>query len=257
MRNGRIGGRRRFAFVIRHSSFREALPVRTLAIGDIHGCARALDALLGVVAPRPGDVVVTLGDYVDRGPDSRGVVERLLQLKRDCGLVPLLGNHEIMLREVLHDPAGRAAWLNCGGQATVRSYGARDDGMPDLPDTHRDFLCGGLLDYWETGTHLFAHAGADAELDLADQPPWLLFWEPFARVRPHRSGKVFVCGHSRQADGRPRDVGHAVCLDTGAFTPGGWLTCLDVGSRDVWQANERGEVRSFPLPAPPPSPHPG
>ncbi len=224
--------------------------MRTLAIGDIHGCARALDALLTAAAPGPEDVIVTLGDYLDRGPDSRGVVERLVQLNRTHHLVPLVGNHEVMWRAAQHDPAGRAAWLDCGGQATVRSYGGgARDGLPHLPAAHREFLEEGLLDYWETDTHLFAHAYVDPALDMADQPPWLLFWEPFASVRPHRSGKILVCGHSRQANGRPRDVGHAVCIDTGAYAPGGWLTCLDVGARDGWQANERGEVRRFALPA--------
>lgn len=225
--------------------------MRTLAIGDIHGSARALEALLAFVAPRPEDVMVTLGDYLDRGPDSRGVVEQLIGLQHSCVLVPLLGNHEIMWRESLRDRRERSAWLGCGGQATVRSYGATPEGLPDLPAAHDAFLRDGLLDSWETATHLFAHAFVDADLDLADQPPWLLFWEPFARVRPHRSGKILVCGHSRQVNGRPRDVGHAVCIDTGAYAPDGWLTCLDVGSREVWQANERGEVRRFTLPPPP------
>ena len=220
--------------------------MRTLAIGDIHGCARALDALLTAVAPEADDVFVTLGDYVDRGPDSRGVVDRLIRLQRDHLLVPLTGNHEIMLREALDDPQVCPGWLNCGGQATMRSYGERN-GRPDLPDAHRDFLLDGLANHWETETHLFAHAHVDAELDLADQPSWLLFWEPFGGVRPHHSGKVFVCGHTRQGNGLPHDLGHAVCIDTGAHTPNGWLTCLDLDRREGWQANERGETRRFTL----------
>ena len=73
---------------------------RTIAIGDIHGCSAALDALLDAIRPRPEDTIVTLGDYIDRGPDSRGVLDRLIDLGRRCRLVPLLGNHDQMLLDV-------------------------------------------------------------------------------------------------------------------------------------------------------------
>ena len=76
---------------------------RTIAIGDIHGCSVALAALLGVIEPCPDDLLVTLGDYINRGPDSRGVLDRLIKLSNQCRLVPLLGNHEEMLFEALSD----------------------------------------------------------------------------------------------------------------------------------------------------------
>jgi serine/threonine protein phosphatase 1 len=72
--------------------------MRTLAIGDIHGCLAALDDLLAAVAPQPDDLLVFLGDYVDRGPDSRGVLDRLIELCRTHRVVPLRGNHEMMMR---------------------------------------------------------------------------------------------------------------------------------------------------------------
>ncbi len=74
---------------------------RTIAIGDIHGCSLALEALLDAIQPRPDDVIVTLGDYVNRGPDSRGVLDRLIELERRCKLVPILGNHDEMLLAAL------------------------------------------------------------------------------------------------------------------------------------------------------------
>ena len=67
---------------------------RTIAIGDIHGCSAALDALVEAIRPRPEDCIVTLGDYINRGPDSRGVIERLIELTRRCRLLPILGNHD-------------------------------------------------------------------------------------------------------------------------------------------------------------------
>jgi serine/threonine protein phosphatase 1 len=64
------------------------MPQRIIAIGDIHGCSAALDTLLDAIRPRPGDLIVTLGDYINRGPDRRGVIERLIDLGRRCRLVP-------------------------------------------------------------------------------------------------------------------------------------------------------------------------
>jgi hypothetical protein len=120
---------------------------RTLAIGDIHGCSVALDALLTVVAPAPHDIVITLGDYVDRGPDSKGVLERLLRLDGCTQLVPLIGNHDEMMLEA-RDGRG-VDWQAGYGEATIASYGGNSDeisrahwafrALPRLvrdPDTH-------------------------------------------------------------------------------------------------------------------------
>src|SRR5262245_37847694 len=74
-----------------------AVPSRTIAIGDVHGCSTALAALLDAIGPVESDTVVTLGDYIDRGPDSKGVIEQLIALEQRCRLVPLLGNHEEMI----------------------------------------------------------------------------------------------------------------------------------------------------------------
>jgi len=70
----------------------------------------------------------------------------------------------------------------------------------------------------------------------------MLYWEQF-NDPPHESGKIMVCGHTPQRSGRPRDIGHAVCIDTGAHA-GGWLTCLDVMSGTYWQANQQGQTRT-------------
>ena len=70
---------------------------RTIAIGDIHGCLGPFDAILNAISPGASDTVVTVGDYIDRGPDSKGVIERLLELRRVTQLVPLMGNHEEMM----------------------------------------------------------------------------------------------------------------------------------------------------------------
>jgi serine/threonine protein phosphatase 1 len=76
------------------------MPHRTIAIGDIHGCSTALDALINAIAPGPEDVVVTLGEYINRGSDSRGVLGRLIDLGHRRRLIPQLGNHDQILLDV-------------------------------------------------------------------------------------------------------------------------------------------------------------
>src|SRR3954451_13534332 len=137
------------------------MPARTIAIGDIHGCSAALDALLDALRPRPEDTIVTLGDYINRGPDSRGVLDRLIDLGRWCRLVPVLGNHEEMLFEALAGSYPLDYFLGVGGDATLDSYGpGRDPSI--IPKEHLGFLRG-CLDFHETDTHVFTHAGYDPD----------------------------------------------------------------------------------------------
>lgn len=86
------------------------------------------------------------------------------------------------------------------------------------------------------------HANAYPDVPLDEQPVFMLRWESFGEPAPHMSGKVMVCGHTSQKSGRPRVLEHAICVDTWAHGRGGWLTCLDVTSGRVWQANEAGTV---------------
>jgi calcineurin-like phosphoesterase family protein len=219
-------------------------PPRILAVGDIHGCATALEALLQAVAPTRDELIVTLGDYVDRGLDSAGVLNRLVRLAGTHRLVPLRGNHEQMMAAARDGEAELQLWCNLGGEATLMSYCPFDDHgtLADVPDAHWDFLDRRLSDFYETDTHICVHAGVMPHLPLDRQPPLVLRWQTFDDPPPHCSGKVLVCGHTPQKSGLPRNLGHAVCIDTLAHD-GGWLTCLDLSSGDVWQANEHGQSR--------------
>src|SRR3954454_881285 len=98
--------------------------MRTLAIGDIHGCHRALASLLGCVKPAEGDELVFLGDYVDRGPASPGVIGTLLSLAKTHRAIFLRGNHEAMMLDGREDPLKANIWRCCGGLETIESYGA-------------------------------------------------------------------------------------------------------------------------------------
>jgi serine/threonine protein phosphatase 1 len=217
--------------------------MRVLAIGDIHGCLKALDTLLAAVAPRPEDLLITLGDYTDRGPDSRGVLDRLIALHATGRLVALRGNHDEMFLEARADPAGM--WVSVGGRETMESYDAfpTADGLLQVPEAHWRFLEESCVDWYETATHIFVHANVYPDLPLDEQPTSMLYWEKLTAPVAHVSGKIMVCGHTRQKNGLPLDLGTAICIDTGVYEPDGWLTCLDVRNGRYWQANERGQVR--------------
>ena len=215
--------------------------MRQFAIGDIHGCLTALQTLANELAFGDGDTVVTLGDYVDRGPDSRGVIEFLLGLRKRCRLVALRGNHEIMMLRARDDRSLLLNWIACGGGTTLDSYGAT--GFQDVPESHWDFIAG-TTRYYETEHDFFVHANVRPDLPLKDQPDYNLFWEHLGgAVARHVSGRRMICGHTPQTSGLPLDLGHAVCLDNHACG-GGWLTCLETESGMYWQANQKGELRS-------------
>jgi serine/threonine protein phosphatase 1 len=221
--------------------------MRILAIGDIHGCHRALTTLLDVVAPRPDDLLVTLGDYVDRGPDSRAVLDLLVALHAGGRLAALRGNHDLMMVEAHRRQAGDAMWLACGGRQTLLSYGivpTEEADLHEVPEAHWLFLEEDCLDWFETERHLFVHASLDPDLAMPDQPAYLLFWEKLCEPVAHVSGKTVICGHTKQKSGKPLNLGHHVCIDTGVYDAGGWLTCLNVDSGRIWQTNERGEQRT-------------
>jgi predicted RecB family nuclease len=220
--------------------------VRTIAIGDIHGCSRALRALLKAVAPLAGDTVVTLGNYIDLGPDSKGVVELLLSLTGGCTLVPLKGDHEELFLAALRGQDVLGRWHSAGGEQTLRSYCV--DHPSDVPQLHRTFLSS-CEDRHETDTHFFVHANYRGGLPLRYQPRAVLRRQSLDTEQPgaHFTGKVAVVGHTPQKTGEILDLGYLVCIDT--YCHGGeWLTALDVGSGRYWQANEKGEMREGRLP---------
>ena len=217
--------------------------MRTLAIGDIHGCATAFDLLLSIINLKPVDTVVTLGDYVDRGSNSKGVIDRLIEVQQRGHLIALRGNHEQMMIHARHDVSMESHWRESGGNATLASYG--DPGtMADVPAEHWDFIENQCLDYWENETHFFVHANVYSDLPLFDQPDYMLFWEKFNNPAPHISGKVMICGHTSQKSGLPINIGHAICVDTWAYGRG-WLSCLDVKTGQLWQANQAGQQRQL------------
>lgn len=216
---------------------------RTLAIGDVHGCHRALVTLLGVLALTPDDTVVFVGDAVDRGPSSKQVVDQILALRDECEVIFITGNHEEMMRDAISGRGLFNQWLENGGRATLDSYGGS---IEDIPPEHIRFLVTGRP-FWETDTDIFVHASLESDISLPNQTSDFLRWKHLGgSEQPHVSGKRVICGHTSQTDGVPLVLDGWVCIDT--FPHGGkWLTCLDVETNHVVQASETGEIRDFPL----------
>jgi serine/threonine protein phosphatase 1 len=204
---------------------------RLLAVGDIHGCLRPLQELLGMVGPTADDQLVFLGDYVDRGPDSAGVIEILLALReRWPQTVFLRGNHEQLLLDVLAGGDPTTFLLNGGGR-TIASYEAAGGWPP--PPSHQDFLRD-LRYSFETEGFIFVHAGLRPGIPLAQQSPDDLLWIRHEFLLSAADwGKAVVYGHTPRQEVLLDD--HRIGLDTGCVY-GGRLTCCDVLTGRYWQS---------------------
>lgn len=220
---------------------RKAPTGRTFVIGDLHGCSHALDLMLQELMPSKDDTLVTLGDYVDRGPDSRGVIDRLLELEQRTQLIPLMGNHEILMLDAQEGTMDVGSWLSVGGRQTMASYGADGTEWDKVPEAHWHFLK--RLRRWHaTDSHIFAHANVNAMLPMPDQSDDWLFWRRFEESHPHFSGKLLICGHTAQKSGVPVILPGRICIDTWAYGEG-WLTAFQTDTETFVQTSQRGEVR--------------
>ena len=202
---------------------------RLLAVGDIHGCLASLEGLLERVAPSETDRLIFLGDYIDRGPDSKGVIDTLLALaKRFPQTVCLKGNHEAMFLDFL---AGRNQdlYLANGGTSTLESY--REEGGIRVPGRHLDFFRS-LPRYYATERFIFVHAGLRPGIPLEEQREEDLLWirDDFLDS-DYDWGKTVVFGHTPLS--QPLFSTTRIGLDTGAVY-GRSLVCCDVEVRRLW-----------------------
>lgn len=212
---------------------------RTFTVGDIHGCDIAFELLLELMELTSDDTLIVLGDAIDRGPNSARVVDMLLKLQQQCELVFILGNHEQMMLEALESGLRGSMWMMHGGEPTLGSYGGSVEGIPQV---HVDFLASGLP-YVETDTEIYVHANLEPGTPLDQQDEQLLRWTHLTgRETPHPSGKRVFCGHTPQPNGLPSIRDGWVCIDTFAYG-GQYLTAVEVGSNEIYQANQAGHTR--------------
>lgn len=213
---------------------------RIIAVGDIHGCSVALATMIEAIQPTPLNTLVFLGDFIDRGPDSRGVLKQVVALADQCQFVSLPGNHEEMLLAVLEGKDNLRFWLKFGGKDTLDSYGSGED----VTSAEHIEIIRGCRNYYETVRHIFAHAYYDPDLPLNQQKWDGLRWASLPPdPKPHCSGKVAIVGHTAQKSGEILDLACVKCIDTDCHG-GGWLTALEVDSGRVWQTSQAGELRT-------------
>ncbi len=201
---------------------------QTFVIGDIHGCSDMLFELLAKIRPiAQDDTIIFMGDYIDRGTDSRGVIDIVLKLRAEHHrVITLMGNHEFMLLGAMKG-YGHKEFLNMGGDATLKSYdiepGSLNDLAAKLPGAHVSFLQD-LLPYWEDEAHIYVHAGLQPGVHLTQQSPDWLFWsrEDFIDSN-YNYGKKVIYGHTPYE--KPKVDDNKIGIDTGAVY-GGTLTCL-------------------------------
>jgi serine/threonine protein phosphatase 1 len=217
---------------------------RVYAVGDVHGRADLLARLADLVAvdlaerPAAQALAVFLGDYVDRGRDSAGVLDRLAAGQFPTPMISLRGNHEETFLEFLQNPEILESWRHYGGVETLVSYGvsardimrgrgydaARVALWEALPPAHLDFLNGTLLS-WSAGDYFFAHAGVRPQVPLERQNAHDLLWirEEFLNYRGSFDDKVVVHGHTPMPEAEL--LHNRINVDTGAYATG-VLTCV-------------------------------
>ncbi len=206
------------------------------AVGDIHGCSDLLGELLEKIAEDAGGLdaaqLIFLGDYVDRGPDSKGVIDHLIQLqKNQPNTVFLKGNHEALLLEFLEDPEDMLHWLDWGGQEALSSYGLIDilkrsgeDLAAELSlamgRDHLAFIRNLALTHIE-GDYLFVHAGVRPGVKIEDQKEEDLLWirKRFQNA-PRELRPPYTVVHGHQPLKNPLDKGWRIDVDTGAVWSG-------------------------------------
>lgn len=218
---------------------------RVFGVGDIHGCHHELKVLLKFLESEeriePNDTIVFLGDYIDRGPQSREVIDTLLNWKR-CDCIYLKGNHEDMMLDFigLEGRLGRG-WIQSGGEETLKSYGVDVSSHPDIilgaiPDSHLRFIksleAGVLIEPW-----LFVHAGIHPLRDLSSQREKDLYWirDEFV-MNTHKFPYTVVFGHTPFEDilvNLPFKIG----IDTG-LVYGHKLSCIEFTRGTLFQVSQ-------------------
>ena len=210
---------------------------RLLAIGDIHGCNHKLQRLLARIDLDPNaDKLVFIGDFIDRGPDVRGVIETIIDLKETCkNMICLRGNHEDMFLNYYREGRDEELFFANGGGITLSSYGltlADARAGRGFPENHLRFIASLPLSY-ETEAYFFVHAGLRPGIPVARQSTEDLLWIRHEFIdSEYDFSKTVVFGHTALHE--PLLEKNKIGIDTGAVY-GGCLTCIELPSRKIYQ----------------------
>ena len=226
---------------------------RVLAVGDIHGMYDKLIKLMEKVQFSPEeDLLVFLGDYIDRGPDSVRCLQYVYDMKRRFpeSVVCLMGNHEVMMISYFLEKKGRyheligdyaVSWLENGGMKTLQELNALDSEI-------REELVKWVMDLpvnFRYEEFFFCHAGIDSDVPLGAQNEFEMLWKRHGWREHYKGAEKIVVGHTpvqKLESWRGKRVpkpqfleNNIIMCDTGAYMTGGRLSCVDVLSRKVWQ----------------------
>ncbi|HEU5364142.1 MAG TPA: metallophosphoesterase family protein [Hanamia sp.] len=216
---------------------------RTFAIGDIHGCSKTFEKLLfDKIKIEKTDQIYCIGDYIDRGQNSKAVIDLILQLRTErYTLFTLRGNHEQMLLDSLIDEEAFDIWIENGGGKTLQSFGI--DSLENLPDKYLSFFNETQF-YFETEKYIFAHAGLNFyQKNILQDKEAMLWIRDFSSYQPALQNKLLIHGHT------PKSLkyifnqkGNCIDIDGGCvyhhLAPFGNLVAIDLNDRRfIWEEN--------------------
>lgn len=229
---------------------------RVLAIGDVHGMYEKLIKLMDKIRFNPDeDLLIFLGDYIDRGPDPGRCLQYIFALQQQYPdvVVCLMGNHEVMMSSYFMQKRGSynnlivdyaGSWLDNGGLETLKQLDEMDAG------TKEELLqwVMNLPVKYQYQDYFFCHAGVDPDVPLAVQNEFDMLWRRQQWWEQYKGEETLVVGHTpvqkvMKLTGKERRTpkplflaNHVIMCDTGAYMSGGKLSCVDVLARKVWQA---------------------
>ena len=229
---------------------------RVLAIGDVHGMYEKLIKLMDKIRFNPDeDLLIFLGDYIDRGPDPGRCLQYIFALQQQYPdvVVCLMGNHEVMMSSYFMQKRGSynnlivdyaGSWLDNGGLETLKQLDEMDEG------TKEELLqwVMNLPVKYQYQDYFFCHAGVDPDVPLAVQNEFDMLWRRQQWWEQYKGEETLVVGHTPVQKGMkltgkerrtPKPLflaNHVIMCDTGAYMSGGKLSCVDVLAGKVWQA---------------------
>ena len=233
---------------------------RTFAVGDIHGCYDELQVLIDAISPTTNDTLVFLGDYIDRGDNSKAVLDTIINLKSRCNVIALIGNHEAMMRDafLLTNKKSRENWalnwIRNGAASTLSSYmvdisildfqNIDSAAIPASITSQLSFIKS-MPSYHVTDTHIFVHATPRPDEDIENQYDSDLLWRRAGKTDRqfnynHISGKTIISGHTAQESGLPLSLSDKnIIIDSGCVWTG-WLTAMNMDDNTYLQASKAG-----------------
>lgn len=213
---------------------------RYFAIGDIHGCFNSLKELIeNKIQLQKSDKLILLGDYIDRGPNSKEVIDYIIDLQNnDYDIVTLLGNHESMLVDAYNNESSISKWIQNGGSETLKSF--EINSLKNMDSKYLNFF-NSLKLYFELDEYLFVHAGFNDELKNPFVDKYSMLWKSRERYfNPLLTNRIIIHGHSpvsiKTCEEQIKNNSKVINIDAGCVysnTDFGKLVAIEIKSRTI------------------------